>query len=317
MKASPSPPFFPRCFKSRFQPSSTRQTAKRIAELPVGPRWFRVCYDPLQTDPDNESASVLIVTDITDQKKLHETLKLSERLAATGRLAHVIAHEINNPLEAMSNLLFLAAAGTPETHEETQSYVHQASAELVRISRITKQVLAYHRETANPELTSASEIAEGVIAMFSSGMQLRRTVLKLRLDCTEKILVHPGEIRQVLSNLISNALDAVGDSGGTLQMRCISSVHVISGTRGIRFIISDSGTGIPPHALPRIFEAFYTTKEDKGSGIGLWLSSEVIEKHKGYIRFRTRTHGPHRGTLADVFIPLAPATPPTEATPQP
>ena len=277
---------------------------RKSTELSVEGRWFRVRYDAIQSDPNNESGSILIVTDITDQKKLQETLKLSERLAATGRLAHIIAHEINNPLEAMSNLLFLAGAGTPDRYLETQAYVNQASEELHRISRITKQVLAYHRESVEPVPTAADEMLEGVLAMFASQLKINQIELVAHLNCSKKLRVHPGEVRQVLNNLVANALDAMNGSSGILRVRCMPSVHYPNGIRGVRFLCSDTGTGIPESILPRIFDAFYTTKEAKGSGIGLWLSSEVIEKHKGYSRVRTRTEGPYRGTLIDVFLPL-------------
>jgi signal transduction histidine kinase len=115
--------------------------------------------------------------------------------------------------------------------------------------------------------------------------------------------VNPGEIRQVFGNLISNALDAIGDRGGRLLVRCFESSDRRTGAKGVRFAFSDSGDGMPKTVIPKIFEAFYTTKEAKGSGIGLWLSAEIVGKHHGKIRLRTRTSGLYRGTLIDVFLP--------------
>ena len=264
-------------------------------------RWYRVRYDLIQSDA-RVSGSVLILTDITDQKKLQETLKLSERLAATGRLAHIIAHEINNPLEAMSNLLYLAAQGT-ELSSETHAYIDQASHELLRISQITKQVLAYHRESKQPVLTGADEILEGALAMFRAHMRGMGLELISKISCDDEILVHPGEIRQVFGNIISNAIDAAVPYG-QLRVRCFRSRDVKRNILGIRFLFSDNGPGISTTDTPHIFEAFYTTKQTKGSGIGLWLSSEVVHKHKGRIRLRTRTKGPYQGTLFDVFFPI-------------
>ena len=120
--------------------------------------------------------------------------------------------------------------------------------------------------------------------------------------------VHPGEIRQVFSNLISNALDAIGSIGGRLQVRCIDAKDHRSQMSGVRFLFSDSGVGISDDAYPKIFEAFYSTKNSRGSGVGLWLSAEVIGKHQGNIRVRTRNKGPHRGTLFDVFLPYSPGS---------
>ena len=271
------------------------------AEVSHDNRWYRVRYDLIQTE-SQVSGSVLILTDITDQKKLQETLKLSERLAATGRLAHIIAHEINNPLEAMSNLLYLAAQGTaisPETH----AYIEQASYELLRISQITKRVLAYHRESKLPVPTSANELLDGVLAMFRAHVGGMGVELAAKLACEEEILVHPGEIRQVFGNIISNALDATEPLRGKLKVRCFPARDEQRHLTGVRFLFSDNGPGISPASVPHIFEAFYTTKETKGSGIGLWLSSEVIKKHRGRIRLRTRVEGPYKGTLFDVFFP--------------
>jgi signal transduction histidine kinase len=270
-------------------------------ELPLDNRWLRVRYDEIQTE-FGSSGSILVLTDITDHKKLQETLKLSERLAATGRLAHIIAHEINNPLEAMSNLLFLAeqdTTGKPETHQ----YIQQASSELLRISTITKQVLAYHRESKQPVLTQANEVLSSALAMFRAHIGGMGVDLDARFDCGHDLLVNPGEIHQVFSNIISNALDAIGPSHGRLRVRCFPARDLEQDLKGVRFLFSDNGSGIDPSTAPHIFEAFYTTKESRGSGIGLWLSVEMIEKHKGRIRMRTRTDGPYRGTLFDIFIP--------------
>jgi two-component system NtrC family sensor kinase len=276
------------------------------AEMVYRDRWLRVRYDRILTDANIESGLILLVADITDQKKLQETLKLSERLAATGRLAHVIAHEINNPLEAMQNLLYLAQMeATPP--EDLQEYLQQASEELTRISQITKQVLAFHRGSPQPVLTRCDEILESVLALFRSMFLHGRVELEARTACDVQLMLHPGEIRQVLSNVVSNALDAMGGvRGGRLRARCITSTEGGTGRQGVRFLFSDNGPGIPEEILPRIFEAFYTTKDSKGSGVGLWLSAEVIGKHRGSVRVRTRTGGKYHGTLFDVFLPLPP-----------
>jgi signal transduction histidine kinase len=272
-------------------------------ELGFQNRWFRLRHNPIESAPGDENGSILLLTEITDQKKLQETLKFSERLAATGRLAHVIAHEINNPLEALSNLLYLAERALPAT-DETHGYVEQASKELERISRITKQVLAFHRESKEPLVTRADEILEGVLAIFRAHIMASKVHLNVHLNSSSQIFVHPGELRQVFSNLISNALEAIGQGGGTLGVRCVNTIDLRSNRKGIRFIFSDSGLGIPDDLLPNIFEAFFTTKGLKGSGVGLWLSSEILKRHDGYIRIRTRTEGRYRGTLFSVFLPL-------------
>lgn len=296
--------FFESRFHQRLDEFRHQQREDVSAEFPHDDRWFRVRYDMIRADQQSVSGSVLIVTDITDQKKLQETLNLSERLAATGRLAHIIAHEINNPLEAMSNLLYLAEQQTvndPKAH----SYIQAASSELMRISQITKQVLSYHRESKHPVLTGANEMLESVLAMFRAHFAGMGVELLTRLNCDDNIWVHPGEIRQVFGNFISNALDALEPSRGKLRVRCFRARDELRNLDGVRFLFSDNGLGISAAAVPHIFRAFYTTKETKGSGVGLWLSSEVVAKHQGRIRLRTRTDGPYRGTLFDIFLPLS------------
>lgn len=294
-------------FDSKFEIPFCEFLAKSLSgdalELSSGTHWFRVRYDKIKADPQNDSGSVLLVTDITDHKKLQETLKLSERLAATGRLAHIIAHEINNPLEAITNLLYLTLQGTPP-EDERHEYLQLASIELMRISQITKQVLAYHRESKQPVLTNADELLNGVLAMFRAQLLVSGVELISETRCSRPLRIHPGEIRQVFSNLIANGLDAIGTEGGRLRVRCVEATDHRTQAKGVRFIFSDSGQGIPAHVYPKIFEAFYTTKNLKGSGIGLWLSAEVVGKHKGYIRVRTRTEGPYRGTLFAIFLPM-------------
>lgn len=272
------------------------------AELSCGHHWFRVRFDHIRQDTGPETSGVLLITDITDQKKLQETLKMSERLAATGRLAHTIAHEINNPLEALSNLLYLVET-TGSLNTRTAAYVQQASLELERVSQITKQMLSYHRDSKQPVPLYAGELLEGVLSMFRTAMLSNRIDLTNRFDASRKIFVHPGEMRQAFGNLIANAIDAMNGTGGEIRVRCIDATDFRSQRRGVRIIVSDSGGGIPATVRARIFEAFYTTKELKGSGIGLWLTSEVIAKHGGRIRVRSRTEGPRRGTIFDVFLP--------------
>jgi len=272
-------------------------------ERPSANRWFRLRQNTIDSDPKDESGSVLLVTEITAQRKLQETLKFNERLAATGRLAHIIAHEINNPLEAMSNLLFLAeksSADTIETHE----YVEQASKELLRISQITKQVLAYHRESKESVSTRADEVLQQVLTMYRSHIMGSKITLDAQMKCSIEIFVRPGELRQVFGNVIGNAIDAMGPHGGALRVRCFSTTDMSTGRKGVRFFFSDTGSGIPGEMVSRIFEAFFTTKGSEGSGVGLWLSLDLVAKYGGHIKVKSRTTGPYRGTLFAIFLPL-------------
>lgn len=273
-------------------------------ELQFGDRRLNVRLNEIADANGQPAGAVLLLTDVTEYRKLQETLKMSERLAATGRLAHVIAHEINNPLEALANLLYLMSRDV-SISGETSVYLAQATQELERISEITKQILAYHRESRMPVPALAQDVLEGVLAMFRSRMIATGVKLHTWYRCTCPVAIHPGEIRQAVGNLISNALDAIEFTGrASLRIACIHSLDIRSGVRGVRLLISDTGPGIPKALHEQVFGAFFTTKETRGSGIGLWLTSEIISKHKGNIRLRSRTEGPYRGTLFDVFLPL-------------
>lgn len=271
-------------------------------ELPAASSWFRVRYDRIPGDQQRDAGSILLITDVTDQKKLQESLKMSERLAATGRLAHTIAHEINNPLEALANLLYIVQ-GDESVGAKNRYYVDQACLELERISQITKQILAYHRSSKKPVPVTANDMIDSVLTMFRAPVSTNHVRLRKRLESSRIISVQPGEMRQAFGNLIANALDAIGTGGGTLIVHCLNSTDQRTQRKGVRFVVSDSGPGIPKSAYSHIFDAFYTTKELKGSGIGLWLTSEVIARHNGRIRLRSRTTGRYRGTIFDVFLP--------------
>jgi PAS domain S-box-containing protein len=297
---------FESAFALPFSEFTARSASGQWLELHHRGSWFRVRHDPVQENPSAKSGSALLITDVTEHKKLQEMLKMSERLAATGRLAHIIAHEINNPLEAMSNLLYLTQQSS-SLDESAHSYLSQASLELERISQITKQILAYHRESKEPLPVRADEILESVLAMFRSRIIGGFVELEARLNCSHIICVHPGELRQAFGNLVANALDALIGRHGRLRVRCSNAIDQRTQSPGVRFLFSDSGTGIPRHVHPHIFGAFFTTKDLKGSGIGLWLTSEIVAKHNGRIRVRSLTEGKYQGTLFDVFIPSSPS----------
>ncbi len=218
----------------------------------------------MSADPHQEDGSILLLTEVTHQRKLQETLKMTERLAAMGRLAHVIAHEINNPLEALGNLLYLIH-GSPSLDEMNREFAAKSLTELERISQITKQILVYHRESKQPMLTDGTDLLQGVLSMFRPQMIVNHIELRARFKSSRPVWVHPGEMRQAFSNLVSNALDAIGDNGGTLCVRCIDTTDSKTLSKGVRFVFSDSGCGIPHDTLPHIFDAFYTTKGLKGS----------------------------------------------------
>lgn len=225
-----------------------------------------------------------------------EALRESDKLAAMGRLAATIAHEINNPLEALTNLIFLLK-DVPNLHEEARSYVELAEEELIRVARITKQSLAFHRESSEPIPVSLTDVLHEILDFYSRQISSRRIALRREIEPGLSIHAFPGEMRQVFSNLIGNALEAMKTGG----MLCVRARRC---SDGVRVIVLDSGSGICEADRRKIFEPFFTTKQQQGTGLGLWVTAEVIRKHHGSIHVRSTLNPAHPGTCFSIFLPF-------------
>jgi signal transduction histidine kinase len=228
-----------------------------------------------------------------------EALLRSEKLAVTGRLAASIAHEINNPLEAITNLLFLMRNEDLSPH--LRALLGDAEQELARVTEITKQTLHFYREPAQPIATEVASVLDSVLKLYQSRL-IRAAVTvnrEILLDAAT-VLSTPGELRQVFANLIGNAIDAMRHGG---QLRLRISGYCVHGANRVRISIADSGTGIPPEVLPNIFEPFVTTKGETGTGLGLWVTSEIIKKNGWAIRVRSSRCSNHSGTAFLISIP--------------
>jgi signal transduction histidine kinase len=240
-------------------------------------------------------------TDITARKQAEEALLRSERLASLGRMAATIAHEINNPLEALTNLLFLAGqtAGLPAAaHERLQA----ADAELRRVAHITRQALGFYRESTAPASASVSALVESAIDLLKGKVCVKRAQIGKQWRTQQEIEMVAGEMRQVLSNLLANSLDAIDDEG-RIRVR-VSPCTGRDGERRLRITIADDGRGIERGTRAHIFEPLYTTKGAVGTGLGLWVTREIVDKHRGTIRMRSATTGPRRGSTFSVLLPL-------------
>ncbi|HVG27702.1 MAG TPA: PAS domain S-box protein [Acidobacteriaceae bacterium] len=234
------------------------------------------------------------VADITERRRGVEALVQAEKLAATGRLAASIAHEINNPLEAVTNLLFLLRDATDAT--ERMSYVSLAEQEIRRVTEIATQTLRFYRDPSGPTVCDVAALIESVLTLFHGRAHVLMVGAETRLcdDCT--VFGSQGELRQVFVNLVGNALDAM-PRGGRLLVR----TRVYRGDRpGVRATVADSGQGMTEETKKRLFRPFFTTKASTGTGLGLWLSLEILVKHGASIRVRSR---PGRGTVVSVFFP--------------
>lgn len=238
-------------------------------------------------------------TDITEQRRSEEALRRSEKLAATGRLAASIAHEVNNPLEAVANLLYLAK----RQPSDVTKYLSAAEQELDRIAEITRHTLGFYRETASPTEMSVADVADGVLALYDRKLKFKNIKVKKRFSKNTEIKGFPGEIRQILANLVANAIEAV-NPGGCVSMK-IFHAREWGGQRrcGVRVTIMDNGSGINREQMKKIFEPFYTTKKDLGTGLGLWLTENLVRKHQGTIRVRSTSDSQRNGTAFSIFLP--------------
>jgi signal transduction histidine kinase len=242
------------------------------------------------------------VQDITARRTQESALLQSEKLAATGRLAATIAHEINNPLEAVTNLIYLSRTD-PQVPLPVQRQLEVADSELARVAQIAQQTLGFYRDTTRPAEIHLNELLHSVVNLFARKMVTRQIVCTLDLEPGLCIFGLQGEIRQVFSNLVVNAIDAFASVSKTGRIRIrIRGRHLRSRCGGASIVISDEGTGIPSHARERIFSPFFTTKQSIGTGLGLWVTRGFVEKHGGSIRFRTRTGNPS-GTIFRVTLP--------------
>jgi len=241
-----------------------------------------------------------IAMDISARKQSEEALRNSEKLAATGRLAASIAHEINNPLAAVTNALYLLRTSF-HLPAAPLDYVKTAEAELSRVVHITKQTLGFYREITAPVMTSIPRLLEEVLAAYDLKIEKRRIRVDKAFRCSGHLHAFPGELRQVLSNLILNALEAV-PAAGIVSLR-VKEVHEQS-RLGIRVTVADNGPGIPPANMARLFQPFFSTKDSKGTGLGLWVSQGIVQKHGGSIRVRSSVAELHHGTCFVIFLPL-------------
>jgi len=242
------------------------------------------------------------IADLTMQKKSEEVLRRSEKLAIVGRLAASIAHEINNPLEATINCLYLVSQ--TNLSEDARSYLDMAQKELDRVTQITVQTLRFYRSSTRPADTDVHELIETVLALMDSRLrQLRVTVVR-DFRANPRIFAHEGEIRQVLANLVSNALDAVGEDG-SIVVRTATARDWKRDRMGLAITVADDGIGMDEATRKRIFEPFFSTKGATGTGLGLWVSHEIAGKHQGRIRLRSREkiQGQQGGTVFRFFLP--------------
>ena len=244
------------------------------------------------------------IADLTLQKKSEEVLRQTEKLAVAGRFAASIAHEINNPLEAITNCLYLMQQG--ELPKESRNYLELAQTELNMVSKITMQTLRFYRSSSRAQRSDLRDTITSVLDLLDRRLKQQGIRVERRFRETPLVLAHDGEIRQVLANLVGNAIDAL-PLGGRIHLRTAAARDwVLGGAPGVRITVADDGTGMDQATVARIFDAFFSTKGITGTGLGLWISQEIVLKHGGHLRVRSRKKigSKSGGTIFAMFLPL-------------
>jgi len=257
---------------------------------------------PVKDEHGTIVGAAKILRDITKQKKLEAIVHTSERLASVGRLAATVAHEINNPLEAVTNYVYLAKQH-PNLPPKVKQYLDSADAALARVAHIAQQTLGFYRENFQPTKLVISEVIDDVLAVCECKLKYKRLDLERRVDSGLTISGFEGELKQMISNLITNAFDACQE-GGKIIIAARASSQFRSNRRGICITVADNGAGISSRDKLNLFTPFFTTKKSLGTGLGLWITKELLEKRGGRIGFRSRATAPS-GTVMSLYIPEA------------
>jgi PAS domain S-box-containing protein len=274
-------------------------------ELSTSPgvkRFWTMDYMPVFGPGGSVVAIAAASAEITRLKQAEAALMQSEKLAAVGRLAASIAHEINNPLEAVTNLLYLARASSSPA--DVEEYLTLAERELQRVAAIANQTLRFHKQTTRPTEAGSDQLFGEVLSIYQGRLLNSGIAVEMRNRARRPVSCYEGEIRQVLSNLIGNAIDAMGSSSGRILLRSRESRNQITGAQGLVITIADNGPGMSAEIAAKIFEPFFTTKGFSGTGLGLWISQEIVQRHQGRIAVRSSQRPGHTGTVFTLYLPF-------------
>ena len=268
----------------------------------IGWKSFMLSGRYMAQAPDTAPLILVSFSDITKRKKIDAALIQAEKLSIASRLAASIAHEINNPLEAITNLLYLASTG--DDAQVAKKFSAQALEEVGRVSHITQQTLKFYRQSTAPSSVQIPEILDSLLVLYHGKLVTNHVVVHRQYREAPQILCLAGDLRQIFANIIANAIDAMG-SGGSLTIRVSASYDWRdTGRRGIRTTIADSGTGMDAETLRKIYEPFFTTKNDMGTGLGMWVSAQLVERLRGDLRVWSSTRSGKSGTSFSLFLPL-------------
>jgi PAS domain S-box-containing protein len=278
----------------RIKQFETRRVTKSGQMLDVS-----LTLSPIRDAQGKVIGASKILRDISNAKRVEQSLLQAEKLAAAGRMAATIAHEINNPLEAVMNLLYLLRPTI--SGDEGHVYLATAESELQRVSHIAKQTLGFYREDASAIPVSLNDIVKQAVAIYEPRCQAAGIKIHQSLTSTRKVLLRRGEMLQVVSNLLANSIYALS-AGGTIYIDVSDSE---TEPRGVVLSVRDNGEGISPEVLPRVFDAFFTTRATIGTGIGLFIAKQLIEGHGGQISIQSSQDVREHGTNVHIFLPSA------------
>lgn len=277
-------------------------------------RWHLMRVQPIAPEAQFDSSAVIdeaavtgkpmwlgTATDIEDQKLNEQALRTAEKLSVTGRMAAAIAHEINNPLEALTNLLFLVRLES-QGNARALAYLDTTDNELQRMASITKQTLQFYRDPAVPVEVDAGELIEEVMRLFRTRLNGKNIRVGVEVREGLRFEANKGEIRQVLINLVNNAIDAVPMHG---KIQIEAEGRLFRGAAAVEIRICDNGPGIPPEQAARLFQPFFSTKGAHGTGLGLWVSKGIVEKHGGRLRLHSHVANGESRTFASMILPTA------------
>lgn len=257
---------------------------------------------PMKDEHGSIIGAAKIVRDITQNKKIERALRTTEKLAAAGRLAATVAHEINNPLEAVTNLVYLAKRDLSDS-AHLKNYLELAGRELDRVAHIARQTLGFYRDTSSPSRVNVTQTLDDLLFLYEKRFESRNIKVVRQYNGNIEITALAGEIRQAFSNIITNAIDAMPEGGSLLVRASLSREWKNSRIAGVRVTFADTGSGIASCHRKSLFQPFFTTKEDVGTGLGLWITRGIVEKHQGVIHLKSKTGPDVHGTAFSIFLP--------------
>jgi len=270
---------------------------------PSGTRkWWDVRITPSLDAEGHVERLIAVSRDISELRAAQQAAIESERQAGAGRMAATIAHEINNPLEAVTNFIFLAM-GVERLPQEAAQHLQMADRELARAGQITRQMLSFYRGSSKPRWVRVADMVHDVVNMYNRKLRSRHLTASFSVDPTLEVYGNEGELRQVLLNLTANAAEA-SSPGGRLWFRAHRTSNWKGVGKGLRITVADNGSGMPAEIQKRIFVPFFTTKAGTGTGIGLWVTKCLVEQQGGYVHFRS-SQGEKQGTVMSLFLPIA------------